>query len=285
MGKLLLLSRNRADEAILTPLGQSWQVPLDNLKTRVLAEVARSADVEVANTSFDIDLAARRAIRGLVLPNNNLTTRARYRVQGNIVKSFDEPRYDSGWQDAYRRLFTWRELRWGDPNFWFGRAAEEDLEGFTRSLIHVLPETIDAAYWRVEIDDQSNPAGFVDIGRLFIAGGAQPSHNYSYGGALGFESATRVDTSRTGTKFFDRREPRRVMRFALEYLPEQEALERWLEIQRRMGLDGEVFVIPDPDDDQNLTRRSFLGTLRALSAWEQVSFQRASIAFEIEEIL
>lgn len=290
MARLILLSRNRADEAVLTsPV--PWQAPLANLQTRFLAEVARSAGIESDQTRFDVALPQRRPIRGFVVANHNLSTSARYRlrawyrppVAGDDPEA--EPDYDGGWRDVYRRLSSWRELRWGASNFWFGRPPAEDLEGFTRSLVHVLPETIDAAFWRLEIDDGSNPDRHVDLGRLFLAGGAEPSHNYSYGGALGYETATRIDKSRTGVKFFDRREPCRVMRFALENLPEQEALERWLEIQRRMGLDGEVFVIPDPDDDLNLPRRAFLGTLRTLDSWTQTTFQRASIGFEIEEIL
>ena len=278
---MLLLSGNRADEATITA-EREWQAPITNLQNRFLRRVARSSGLALDQCRFRVRLPQRRAIRGVVLVNHNLTIRARYRMRA--YRAGDE-RYDSGWIDVYRRVKSWREMRWGDPNFWSGRPTEEDLAGFMRTLVRTLLETIDADEWFIEIDDQENPAGFVEIGRLFIAGGSQPAHNYSYGAELGQETATRVDRSRTGVKYFDRREPTRVMRLTLQDLPEQEVFERWLEVQRRMGLDGEVFIIPDPTDELNMTRRSFLGTLRTLPPSVQSNFRRGTIALEIEESL
>src|SRR5690606_26841232 len=44
----------------------------------------------------------------------------------------------------------------------------------------LLPDSIGSQFWRVEINDEANPAGYIDIGRLFMAGDGVfiPQFNY-----------------------------------------------------------------------------------------------------------
>jgi hypothetical protein len=283
LANIMILHPNRADAATLS--GGDWQIPLATMQTRLLRRVARSASLAPADTQFEVELDRVRSIRAVALINHNLSRQARVRVRGSADGDFDSPKYDSGWIGSYPALYSSSSLNWEDANFWDGRPLAEDLDGFTRSFVHILPATVFATYWLIEVDDRANLNGYVDIGRLFMAGGWQPSSNYVYGGSLAFETGTSVTQSLAGAEFFDRREPYRVLRCAFEYLPQQEALEQGLEIQRRAGIDQEVFVMADPSDTKNVTRLSFLGRLRSLTALEQVIYQRANLAFEIKEIL
>ena len=120
-----------------------------------------------------------------------------------------------------------------------------------------------------------------------MATGWQPSRNPAYGAALRYEDETTIEKALSGAEFFDEREPFRVFNVAFPFLPDQEALQRGLELERRAGTKGEIFYIHRPDDAQNLTRLSFLARLRVLNPWEQVAAfdGRAAIAFELKELM
>ena len=55
-------------------------------------------------------------------------------------------------------------------------------ETHNSSIIVVLPtKQIQPLYWRVNIEDTSNPDGYVQFGRLFLAGEWQPKFNAALG--------------------------------------------------------------------------------------------------------
>lgn len=282
---VLLMFPNRIDGAVLS--GGSWlpALPLANLQNRTLKKVARSSSLATSATQFTIALDRSRSIRALVLVNHNLTSNATVRVTGSDAADFSLLTYDSGWSPAYPAVFDIETLQWEDDSFWSGQASQEDLEGLTQTALSVLAAPAFGRYWRWEISDPTNPAGFVQIGRAFLSGEWQPSHNYSYGASLGVETSTAVATSLGGAEYFDRRDPVRVMRFSLEYLDETEAFARGFDLMRKAGIDREVFVIADPDDGPNIQRRSFLGRLRTLNPLEQAVHELANMSFEIKELL
>ena len=78
---ILLAYGNKAPGATLA--GGSWDstLTLNNLKTRKLAQVARSTNTSIYNTQFRFDLAANYTLRALALVNHNLTTGARWRAR------------------------------------------------------------------------------------------------------------------------------------------------------------------------------------------------------------
>lgn len=281
---VMILYPNRANAAVLS--GGAWQLGLDRLKApSPLKKVARSASLALADTQFSVVFDRLRTIKAVALTNHNLTLGAEWRVRAYDDAAMTTLAHDSGWMRVYQRLFSTKSLSWRDPNFWTGGPNAEDLDGFTQQAIHLPSSAPFARYWSIEINDVTNPNGYIDIGRLFMAGGYQPSLNYSYGrNAFGVETDTRVTRALGGNKYFDRREPRRVSRIGWDYLPQQEALEKAFDLQRQAGIDDEVFLILKPGDLINLTRTSFLGRLRQLTALEQNVYRMASTGFEIEEI-
>ena len=78
---ILLAYGNKAPGATLA--GGSWDstLTLNNIKTRKLAQVARSTNTSIYNTQFRFDLAANYTLRALALVNHNLTTGARWRAR------------------------------------------------------------------------------------------------------------------------------------------------------------------------------------------------------------
>jgi len=286
MANLAIFWNVKSDLGVLS--GGSWAaaLPLKNLQNVHLSQVARSADAELASTQFDLDFGRLDYFRGVVLIAHNLTAElARVRVRAAQDAGFAQLTYDSGWQDAYAAIFPHEELEWEDDNWWSGKLSEADLAGYTRNFVCDAGAIVTARHVRVEIDDTENASGYVDVGRLVVAPAWQTKVNFSFPHSLAFEPRTLVEESIGGQEFFDVRRAARVMRFSLDWLSDAEGYAQALELTRRKGVSGDLFVVPDPAEIVNLFRRSFYGRLRRLSPLEHYQFNLNSMGFEIKERL
>ena len=177
-------------------------------------------------------------------------------------------------------------LEWEGDNFWLGTLTQEIREGYQSPFIYRLPEAETVRYMKVEILDTTNLDGYVEAGRLFIARGWVPSINYSYGGGIGFEDPTPVDTSLSGVEYFDVRMKHRVFGFTLDYLSFGDAYSYALDLQRVAGVSGEVLVMPDGGANQAiLPTTCFVGRLRQMGSVNEVQPNAYSVKFEIKELL
>ena len=285
MGRLTLCHPDRCAGATLS--GGSWlsTLPLNNLKTLPLGTVARSTNAAEASTEIRLDLGLSRAIGVLVLCAHTLSSVAQYRVQGSTVSDFTTAVHDSGWLDVWPALWTTEAMDWEDDRWWDGRITEEERAGYTANLIHLLPAEAYARYWRLLLRDTTNPAGYVQAGRLIIAQAWQPSVNHDWGAKLGYETDTQSETALGGARYFDVRPPRRHFTCQLSWLNDDEAYGRILEMMRALGISGELFVLTEPDDAVNILRRNFLATLRQLNAIEAPYLNAHSVALEFLEVL
>lgn len=276
---------NRIDAATLS--GGSWlaALPLANLQNRIIGKVARSTTDATTDTQFDIDFTAEKNIRVLSLTSHNLSLDALYRIRGSTVSNFATSVYDSGWLDVWPVVFLPDDLEWEDNNWWQGKYSDDQREGYTAALIHILPTSTMARYWRIEIDDTANTDTYIQIGRVFIGPAWQPTLNMSYGTSIGWETATEVQEALGGAEYFQRRTPFRSQRFALDRMSENEAMAQAFELQRRAGIDQEVLWIHNPSDTVHALRRRWLGRLRKLSAIEYPYHNVGKTAFEVKEIL
>ena len=278
---------NRTDASTLS--GGAWvaTLPLSNLKVRTLGRVARSVDLSLSSTQFDIDLGSSKNIGLVGVVNHNFSFTASYRLRGSNVSDFSTIVFDSGvgFSDVWQIVYPFGTLEWEDDNWWSGKYTPDEIDGYTPTLPIVLPSAKLARYWRLEISDATNPAGYVQLGRLFIGPVWQPEVNMSYGASLGLETDTGVQKARSGAEYFDRRMPYRVQKFSLDWMSQDEAFSRAFEMQRRAGIDQEIFWIHDPDDTTHALRRQFLARLRALSAIEFPYFDINKSGFEVKELI
>lgn len=290
---------NRIDDAAVS--GGTWvsTLPLANIKSRVLGKVARTTSAATAATQFDADLSTTSmvvgalglqsfgesafgdaggsgfvvsygapAVRIVAAVNHNLTITATARVRGSTVSDFSTTVYDSGWINAWPYAYT-----------------AEQREGFTATFVHILSADTSARYWRVEFDDTANPAGYIEVGRVFIGPSWSPAINISFGAELGWNTTTDVQQSASGVEYFYHRAPYRVQNVKMDFLTIDEGMANAFEIQRLAGIDAEVFWIYDPDDTTHALRRRFLGRLQTLSPVIHPYFEFTSTAFSIKEII
>ncbi|MGE8365982.1 hypothetical protein [Cupriavidus sp.] len=308
MANVLLAHPNITDTGTLS--GGNWQISRDNLKDRQLSRVARTATAGKADTQFTLDLGRSRLVSVLAIVRHNLSTAAKWRVRVANNPGFTSTVYDNAvtvppdggptvlmdfatqtylawdpdWQLAWPTLFPTSVLEWEDDNFWAGSITEEERKEYPSLLLAVLPKPVAGRYIRVEVDDETNPDGYVEFGRMFVGSAWQPIYNANWGASIGWETDTGMQRAMSGAPYFDRKNGRRVTRFELGYLSKDEALGRIFEIQRKAGIDGELLLVWDKDDAIHLLRQSYLGRLRQLSPIARVMVGNHSNAFEIEEL-
>lgn len=268
----------------------SWRpaLPLNNMLTDRLARVARSTDTAVESTRFRVTLSAASTFKALVLAGTNVTTDVKWRIRSYTSGDFadEDIDFDSDWMTPFIGLSG--DLEWGDPNWWMRRAPFDDDERRI-NLIHIFAtEPTERQHWSFEIDDTTNSAGTIDIGRLFMPLAWKPSINYQYGdNGLSFEDKTLRSETLGGSEDKWRRLNPRIFRFSIDYLPELEAFRRAYPLMRVAGFDGEVFIIPDETAGgaEFLQMRSFLGRISQMDGISQVEHQLTGTGFEIKEII
>jgi hypothetical protein len=281
---MLLLFQPKSDNATLS--WGSWRaaLPLNNMLTERLARVARSTDATLESSRFRVTLTAAATFKALLLAGTNVTTAVKWRIRSYLDGDFAEEDidFDSGWLEPFVGIAE--DLEWGDPNWWTQTTPFDDDERRI-NLIHVFDtEPTARLHWSFEIDDTTNPAGVIDIGRLFMPLAWEPSINYQYGdNSLSFQDNTLRSTTLGGSEDAWRRINPRIFRFGIDYLPETEAYQKAYPLMRTAGFNGEVFVVPDKDDDQFMQQRSFLGRISQMDGIAQVAFQMAGVGFEIKE--
>ena len=286
MSGVLLGYTNRIDTSTLS--GGSWAatLPLTNLKNRVLGKVARSTDATNASTKFDINLTnANVPIRIVSLVNHNFTTAATYRVRGASDAGFTTVLYDSGVKSVYPSVYLPEDLEWEMVNWWSGTPSDEDIQGYTTNLVEITTAPTFAQYWRVEIFDSANAAGYVQVGRVMICQAWKPTRDASVGASTGWETTTSMTRALSGAKYFQAKVPARSTKFSLDVMSVNEAMGNAFEIDRRSGIDKEVMYIMDEADTLQALRRRYLGTIRELSPIEYPYSNLLSKTYIIDELI
>jgi hypothetical protein len=256
-----------------TLTGGSWEaaLPLTNLQDRRLARVARSADALAASTTFDINLGAARPVFCLALPTHNASTAATIRVRGSSVSGS----YAGG--DLVYDTTTLAVIASG--------MTAEDMNGINVGWTHVPSAAQTARYWRFEITDTGNADGYIELGRVVVAGGWQPTYNMNYGARLGLDTDTTRSLTDGGAAVYTSRPVRRTLTFAISDLGEDEALANGFDLQRLAGTAGQMMVVYDPADTTHMYRRAFLATLQSLSPLEAAPLARYGVPLSFVEEL
>lgn len=283
MGKLYLGWPNRADAGSATVGGGSWLAarPASRVLTREMTDVARSNGL--ANVVLDFDFGTARTLRAFAIANHNMSRTAVWRIQlGNTVGGAEV--FDSNDQAVWHINFDTGVLEWEDNNWWAGN-YDDDAVGHPFAAIYLAPADYAARYVRITISDDLNPAGYVQLGRVFAGMGTSPQYNMSYGMGDSWESLSQVESTPGGTDFFAERRSFRVSQFTLDHIDQQTEFRTFYEMQRRLGVTGEVLYIPDDADMVASQLTGFLGRFRKLNAIEYPYFNSRKQAFEAKELI
>lgn len=276
---ILLLYEDGSQGATITGGSFEGSLPSSNLLDDNLKKPARTTDVTLASTQFKISFDATYYARAIVVGPANLTPIFQYRASRYTDNTFTISDLDTGWIQPAASQGDPGSFHWGEDDFWL---RNDHLGGY---IIHPFTELTPGQYWKIEIDDQANPDGYLDLGRLFMPLGLQPSYNYDYGSTFGMKNNSLVLNTLSGGKKIRRRANPRTLRVNFPVLPEDEGYGQVYRFLQKVGFDAPIFVIPDPDEASTINSRSFFGTLTESESLTQVKGDFISAGFQIEEII
>lgn len=263
--------RTRETATVLTGGAWSTALPLANLKTRPIKQPARTADALAASTQWVVNLGSAMDVRVVALLGHNLSLAATIRARAYSDSGLTQLVHDTGTVNAYPVTFGAKE-RTAYPNNW----------------ILPLASIVTAQYWKWEITDTANAAGYLEIGRCWIGPAWQPSTGISYGDSLGYEPQETVTESHGGNGYTDGKLPRRAGAISFPQLKDASSDERdtAMIFQKTIGLSGEIIYIEHADATakQHLLY-SFPATVRQMSPIRLAGYDRSEMPLEIIESL
>lgn len=274
MANIGLFFPNRCQPAV-TVSGGSWlaALPAANVCDPSLAKVARSTDDATASTKIRVDFGSSRSLRAFALINHNLSAAATWRVLLGA---------SSGGSEVYAGTLA----TWVDSTFEAGLVAlgMEDGEYLRsgRPAIVVLPAYYTARHLTVEIEDATNPDGYVQIGRVFAGGGLVPEWNPEYGLKDGWIDKSSKDESESGSEWPTARRRLKTVSFVLAALTLDEGAALH-EMQRTLGTIDEVLYVPDVADPDATQRFGMLGTISEMSALDYPYPRHRALPLTIRE--
>ena len=258
-----LVDVNLALDATLSGGVTYPELPLTNLQLdgQYLQRPARfSAPSNPANTQFEVQMPWPQSINMVGLLFHTLSRQALYRLtiagaDGNLAA----PTYQSLWTPVVPRLWRSADLDWGAPNWWTGQPLPRDLDLYPRHRWAALPSRMLCAKLRIEIDDHTNTAAWVDIGGLMVGLGWQPTINFDRGRERGLLARSLTDEAPSGLLVSERRRGRRQLALSWSMLSKADA-DRLTDMAVRAGETGVVFFAPNLDDPASLLRECFPAT-------------------------
>lgn len=147
--------------------GGDWEtaLPSTNVTTRNDADVARSVDALEASTVLTLDHGAAVSARVLVIRWHNLSADATV-TWSRGTTSGDDDVDTSGAVDAWV-------------------IAPYTFDGHAHQVIVVLNSQSSARYDTIQISDETNPDGYVEIGQILIAPVISNEHRPACAGHAG----------------------------------------------------------------------------------------------------
>lgn len=263
MAVMMLGYDNHADDAAVSLAGGSWTArALSYVQDPRPGSRARSANATLSATQFTVDLGSSRTLRIIAFGGTNLSSTALIRIT-RYSDAFITAIDNTGWVAVN-----------GCP--------ADDPDNVGASHTHIYASDTAARYWKIEIDDHANAAGYVEIGRLMMPTTYIPPYDFGPPATDGLEANTPGDKALSGTSYFNRYQPARTFKGDWSTLPSSEdsIIRR---IRKICNLDKQVWFVPDPDDTANFAERNFLGTLKTLPSIGLLSPTLRSSGFEIVE--
>jgi len=267
--------------------GGSWNssYPVSNLNVLPLSKVARSVDLNTANTQFIATLDEQRPVQLIGIANHNLSLDALIRVTLYSDAGLTNLIYDTGWQYVWPSVYTPDQLIWENDNFFSCTYTQDQILDYKPPRVFWLNQVYVPIAIKVEISDATNTSGYTEIGLFEVAQGWQTSVNISYNSQYGFRFRTDSEEALGGVKYFDREDKPTVFQGTINYLPQAEAKAQAFEHFRQMDLDTPFIWILNPDDQINLLRDSFLARNLDPGLITYAAYNANTVPFKFEQVL
>jgi hypothetical protein len=276
---------NRTTEGSASVSGGSWlaALPAANVLSREMTDVARSNGLGSVVLDFDFGSPVARTLQAFALGNHNISRGGTWRIQMGDTPGGAEV-FDSEEIAVWRLDFDTGEPDWGENNWWEGNYDDEYV-GHPFSALYFAPQQYASRYLRITIYDDYNLNGYVQLGRVFAGIGIQFEYDRMSTATSGWESLSQVETSRNGTDYYEENRAYRVEQFSVDWISAGSPFRQYYEMQRRLGVTGEVLWMPDPDDLEASQLTGGFFRMRQLAPFEYPMFDSRRAAFDLKEII
>jgi hypothetical protein len=268
---------NAADRAALATSSTAGDLSAANLLTDIKAAVWRSVGPTGTITAI---WAKAETIAGVALPFCNLTSLATVRVRGYVEAGDALPLFDTGAVYACPApvlgLWNWGSQPFGSNAFAYGGAAYGrvwiPVPGAVKKLV-------------IDIDDSTNPAGYVEVSRLVCGAYWSPQYNFDRNAPI-----TPVDNSThyrngAGDLLTDIGTRHRKQTLNLSFLSPADRAAMW-NILVGNGMPKPILISLYPDDVDALLEQThqLYCKLMTTGAMSSPSFRRFANSLDLEEV-
>ena len=166
--------------------------------------------------------------------------------------------YDSDWQEVWPVVYTDASLEWEDDNWWNGKYTSEEISGRNWTWPYLLSTLTSFRVITIEVDDQTNASGVIDIGMVEIAKGWVFGTNFTPGAQFGFRFRSRAVESWGGVIEHERLEKPRTFRGQISMLDMDEVWGQAFEDLFQQDVTEPFLWMPHPDNNTHWLRNTFL---------------------------
>ena len=246
---VIILSPRASDAATLAASSEVATLPVANLQNMQPKKKWRSNGSTSPYIEFDFG-AAGCAANGLALIGHNLTGAATLRIRGKATYPVtSSPTVDTTAVSAWPAT---------------GKPTDEDFPHFLSWLD--WSNAVALRYWRLDIADAGNAAGYIEAGRVMLGAYWQPTITIDLGGVpLGFDQRDVQTFTDYGETFTDARTASapRLFQVQISAADKLEVLNGIAEIRRLRGMWGDVACLLDPAATTHFHRESMQGVFTA----------------------
>jgi hypothetical protein len=263
---VIISKKDYTVNAILSGGSFTATLPLSNIASTLLSQVARTTNSTTASTQFVADLQSAPAIKALCLAWHNITAAGTIRIRA--------------YTNAGLTTLAWDYT----TNVWPAGFTAADVADYPKNWTFILPTAITARYWKIEISDTTNPAGYVEFGRFWIGcADFAPARSILVGYQLGWELRDVSEESLGGVDWIEQRTPRRrqVVTFP-DLLPAESRA--GLIMVKNLTLYGVLlFVTESTDTAADMLLKAYPARIKSASALTFPYFNRADMPLEVIE--
>lgn len=277
MANLRVVYENAADSATLSASTTAGSLAASNLLTDIKSEVWRSTGPTATLTAT---WAAGELVGMVAFPFCSLSSGATIRVRAYTNMADATPVLDTGVQMAAEAppfdVWGWGSEPLGVNAYAYGGAAYGCV--WLNTIVAVKKIVID-------IDDSSNPLGYIECSRLVTGSYWEPVYNAEYGVEVGAGDLSKHERSDAGDLRTDRGAIYKTMSLDLNYMPAADRNAMW-RILRGNGMSRPVYLslVPKAQDAFEEQMFQIYGKLSRTSAMKYQFMNQYSSTLEIEEI-
>lgn len=249
------------EETDVTFSGGAWTASagLEQLHNPYLNLRACSIDTDPSSTVIDWDLGELCSIRAVIGLGHNLGRSARRQISLYRDAERTDLVAQAPWEDVIPVIYSYGSLPYEHPSWYDGRIEPRLLRRYPMPIKAIWPTHKLARYGRLEISDVGNGDGRIELGRLIIAYGQQPSRGVNVANDLNWDDdLSRVTVTAGGALNVIERPRFRTSSVTIENLPEDEVLSNLFDMGQVLGKTRSFYFMLAPKDDVHFHRKSGL---------------------------